>query len=96
VVIEIESPGDETREKLAFYALLSVPEVWILDRDRKTPEVLVLGRDGYGQKPAGADGWIRSDATGLELRPGEKGKLAIRLAGDEATRENLPSRSLFR
>src|SRR4029453_6492610 len=36
-VVEIESPGDETREKLAFYAALGVQEAWIIDRDTKAP-----------------------------------------------------------
>ncbi len=90
VVIEIESPGDESREKLGFYAALGVPEVWIIHRDKKTPEVHVLTRGRYRKKSAGRDGWIASAVTGLELRPGKAGKLAIRLAGDDSTREDLP------
>jgi Uma2 family endonuclease len=42
VVVEIHSPGDETYDKLPFYRDLEVPEVWIIDRDTKEPEVLVL------------------------------------------------------
>src|SRR5262245_25481128 len=44
VVIEIRSPGDETYEKLDFYRELGVPEVWVIDRDTKEPEVHVLKR----------------------------------------------------
>jgi Uma2 family endonuclease len=42
VVVEIRSPGDESYEKREFYAQLGVPEVWIIDRDRKTPEIYTL------------------------------------------------------
>ena len=42
VVVEIRSPGDETMEKLPFYAKLGVPEVWIIDRDTRQPELYLL------------------------------------------------------
>lgn len=90
VVVEIRSPGDESYEKLPFYAQLGVPEVWIIDRDRKEPEVYVLQVGGYQQQITGAAGWVLSPVTGMELRAGQPGKLAMRLAGDESTREDLP------
>jgi Uma2 family endonuclease len=90
VVVEIYSPGDETYEKLPFYRDLGVPEVWIIHRDTKEPEVYVLKRRRYKQQAAGRDGWVRSPATGIEMRAGPPGKLAVRLAGDESTREDLP------
>jgi hypothetical protein len=34
--------------------------------------------------------WVLSDVTGIELRIGHLGKLAMRLAGDDSTREDLP------
>ena len=40
VVVEIRSPGDETMEKLPFYAQLGVPEVWIVDRDTQIARAL--------------------------------------------------------
>jgi Uma2 family endonuclease len=89
VVVEIRSPGDETMEKLPFYAQLGVPEVWLIDRDTRRPEVLVLHADQYRQQPA-ADGWLDSAATGVRLR-GEAGNcLAMQLAGDDATWRHLP------
>ena len=89
-VVEIHSSGDEAYEKLEFYQELGVPEVWIIDRDSKEPEVHVLKRRRYKKQPAGRDGWVRSPGTGVELKAGRPGKLAVRLAGDEATREDLP------
>jgi Uma2 family endonuclease len=91
VVVEIHSPGDEAYEKLPFYAKLGVPEVWIIHRDAKTPEIHVLRRGRYKRQAARADGWLRSPGTGVELRVGRPGKLAVRLAGDDATRQELPA-----
>jgi Uma2 family endonuclease len=90
VVVEICSRNDEKRKKLPFYARLGVPEVWLIDRDTRQPEVLVL-RDGqYQPQPPAADGWLDSAATGVRLR-GEAGNcLAMQLAGDEATQRSLP------
>ena len=90
VVVEIHSPGDESYEKLDFYAQLGVPEVWIIERDRKAPEVYVLRAGRYMQRAAGLEGWGLSDVTGIELGLGPPGKLAMRLAGDDSTREDLP------
>jgi Uma2 family endonuclease len=90
VVVEIRSPGDESYEKLEFYAQLGVPEVWIIERDSKAPEIYVLRAGRYMQRAASAAGWVLSDVTGIELRTGHPGNLAIRLAGDDGTREDLP------
>jgi Uma2 family endonuclease len=90
VAVEIRSPGDESYEKLEFYARIAVPEVWIIDRDSKTPEIYTLTAGHYVLQPASIDGWIRSTVTGIELRSSATGKLAMRIAGDEATRQELP------
>lgn len=89
-VVEIRSHGDETLEKLDFYAQLGVPEVWIIDRDIKEPHVLVLRRNEYVPvQPADPD-WLRSPQTVIELRRSRSGKLDMRAGGDDATREELP------
>lgn len=90
VVVEIRSPGDETYDKFPFYADLGVPEVWVIDRDTKEPEIHWLKRGRYRLVKPRADGWVRSTATGVEMKPGKSGKLAVRMAGDDATREELP------
>jgi Uma2 family endonuclease len=90
VVVEIHSPADEAYEKLLFYAQLGVPEVWIIRRDTKEPEIHVLKRGRYKKQVADADGWFRSPGTGIEMRVGRPGKLAVRLADDETSRQELP------
>jgi Uma2 family endonuclease len=89
VVVEIHSPDDETYEKMPFYRDLGVPEVWVIHRDSREPVIYVLKRNRYKKQSATARGWLRSPGTGIELAA-EKGKLAIRLAGDDSSRQDLP------
>jgi Uma2 family endonuclease len=90
VVIEIESPGDETRQKFSFFAKLGAPEIWVIDRDTKEPEVYLLRSGRYRKQRPVSGGWVRSPATGLEMRRTAGDKLAIRIVGDDATRQELP------
>ena len=90
VVVEIRSPGDETLDKLPFYASLGVPEVWIIDRDSRAVEIHALRAGGQDRIAPTADGWLHSAATGIQLRPQCDGKLAIQLAGDPASLRLLP------
>jgi Uma2 family endonuclease len=89
VVVEIHSPGDEAYEKLPFYRDLGVPEVWIIHRDTREPEIYVLKRNRYKKQSATAHGWVRSPHLRIEMASA-KGKLAVRLTGDDATRQDLP------
>jgi hypothetical protein len=90
VVIEIRSPDDESEEKLPFYAQIGVLEVWIIDRDTKEIDLYLLTGNGYSRRPAGDNGWFQSPFTGIEMCVGRPGKFAIRIAGNDATREELP------
>jgi len=90
VVVEIRSPGDETDDKLPFYAELGVPEVWIVDRDSKVPELHVLEGATYRQQAADEDGWLQSAATGIRMRASDGQKLVMEIAGQEETRQPLP------
>jgi Uma2 family endonuclease len=91
VVGEIASEGDETYDKFPFYVGLGVPEVWVIHRDTKVPEVHTLGSGAkYQVQPPGEDGWIHSPATGIDLRSTGSGKLGIRIAGDAASMAELP------
>ena len=90
VVVEIHSPGDEAYEKLPFYASLGVPEVWIIDRDTRHPEIHALRGQEYVQHSPAESGWIQSPATGIELRSAGSQKVALRIAGNESTHEEVP------
>jgi hypothetical protein len=47
LVVEITSPGDETWEKLPFYAAHHVDEVLIMDPDKRSVDWLALERGEY-------------------------------------------------
>lgn len=91
VVVEIRSPGDESYEKLPFYYDLGVPEVWVIDRDTRLPEIFARDPQGQQYEPRSAQpsGWLLSQATPIELRQAGD-RLAIRLAGNDASQEELP------
>ncbi|MCA9187784.1 MAG: Uma2 family endonuclease [Pirellulaceae bacterium] len=89
VAIEIRSPGDETYEKLAFYAQLKVPEIWVIDSDSRAPEVHKLDATKYQRESAGVDGWFTSAAINAMLKQ-DGNSLLIQIVGDEATRRKLP------
>ena len=90
VVIEIRSPGDETVEKMPFYARLGVPELWIIGRDTRVPELHVLQQGEYRRQSPEADGWLPSAATGIRLRAEPGSKLAVQVGPDHKTRLVLP------
>jgi hypothetical protein len=90
VVVEIHSPDDESYEKLPFYAKIGVGEVWIIERDTKTPAVYLLQNGEYKELASDAAGWLHSAATGILLRGESSRKLAIQLADDANTLRLLP------
>jgi hypothetical protein len=90
VVVEIRSPGDETMEKLPFYAQIGVPEVWVIDRDTKEPTLYCLRSGQYEEQSTQQDGWLYSAATGIRFRHEPPNKIAIQLGDDQSTRRILP------
>jgi Uma2 family endonuclease len=90
VVVEVRSPGDETMEKLPFYAKLGVPEVWVVERDTRVPELCVLRSGAYQPQQPAADGWLQSAVTGVKLRGEGGNRLTLQLGEDEKTRWVLP------
>jgi Uma2 family endonuclease len=90
VVVEIRSPGDESYEKLPFYAELGTPEAWIIDRDSRAIEVLVLNRGTYVGVEPDAEEWRTSPATGVQFRPQGERKLALRLESHPADVTMIP------
>lgn len=90
VVVEIHSPGDEAYDKTPFYANLGVPEMWVIDRDTKQPEVFLLEETAYARQPADGEGRLQSPATGIELRGATGQKLALQIGGAPNTRRLVP------
>jgi Uma2 family endonuclease len=91
VVVEIASPADETYDKFPFYAGLGIPEMWVIHRDTRTPEIHLLGSERkYTPAKVDASGWLRSPATGVEFRQTRPGKVWARINGDESIAAELP------
>ena len=88
VVVEIRSPGDETMEKLPFYAQLGVPEVWVVDRTAKLPELRIELRIGPVSTAAAGGGRLVPTAPQRASNCGRSGQPAgpAESAGDDATR----------
>jgi hypothetical protein len=76
-------------DKLPFYEELRVPEVWVIHRDTKKPEIYLLKKTRYRLQRT-IQGWARSPLTGMELCASDSGKLIIRSVGDDSTRAELP------
>ena len=92
VVVEIESAGDESREKLGFYAALLVPEVWIFAAGSREPEVHRLRSDGYARVEPDGDGFVTSSQLAVELRRISDGVVELRVAGDPSTTARVTGR----
>lgn len=67
-VIEIRSPGDESYDKLPFFASLGVREVIIIDRDTKKPEIFRLAGSQYVAVAVDREGWLGSETLRVRLR----------------------------
>jgi Uma2 family endonuclease len=63
IVVEVLSPGDESRRKLGFYHRRGVEEVLIVDPDARTVEWFVRGSDAF----VAADGSQILGISGTEL-----------------------------
>lgn len=89
-VIEIRSPGDESYEKLPFFAALGVREVVVIDRDTKKPEVFRLAGSQYVAVAAEREGWLASETLRVRFRrsPGPVA-LAIEAVDDPSVRTEI-------
>lgn len=70
-LVEIESPGDDTEEKVPFYSQIGVRELLIIHRDRSTLRLLRNdGEDLIEAKPSSLEGkqWLVSEVLPLALR----------------------------
>ena len=90
-VIEIRSPGDETYEKLPFFARLGVREVVVIDRDTKRTEVFRLAGEQYLAVAADREGWVPSEALRVRFRlvPGAKPRVAVEDLEDPGERAEI-------
>jgi Uma2 family endonuclease len=84
VVVELLSPGDETYDKLDFYADLGVGEVLVVHPAERTVELFVLRGGRHVLVQAGPDGRVRSDGLGATFAPAPGPRLAISWDGGAA------------
>ncbi len=84
VVVELLSPGDETYEKLGFYADLGVGEVIVLDPAERRVELFVLRGGRHVLVEANAEGRVRSPALGAAFSCAPGPRLAITWEGGTA------------
>lgn len=54
IAIEILSPGDESRDKLPFYAQCGIAEVWLIEPETRSFELLALEAGGYSPRACSA------------------------------------------
>ena len=70
-LVEIQSPGDDTEEKVPFYGKIGVRELLIVHRDKRTLQLLRLDREELVLvKPASLEGkeWLVSEVLPLAFR----------------------------
>ena len=91
VCVEIYSPGDESYDKLDFYAGLGVPEVWIIHRDSKRTEIHRLTLGQYMLVEPDSDGWVCSSCIPAAFKPDSYGKLLVRMTSDPQSLAALPT-----
>lgn len=67
-VIEIRSPGDESYDKLPFFASLGVREVIVIDRDTKKPEIFRLAGSHHVAVAVDREGWVTAETLRVRFR----------------------------
>lgn len=90
-VLEVESPGDESRRKLPFYLSVGVREVILVHRDTLAVEVLRAAEAGWTAALADGAGWVTSEVLRTRFRREQAdGRAGLRLARvDDPTRTLL-------
>lgn len=84
IVIEVLSPRDESRKKLAFYAAHGISEVWLVEPVSRTTEVYVLRGDQYYVALPNRAGVVEAPRLGLELSVVEGPRLRLAWDGGAA------------
>jgi Uma2 family endonuclease len=67
-VIEVRSPGDESYDKLPFFAKLGVREVLIIDRDTKRVDLFRLASGQYVRQEPDTAGEVVSEVLAVRFR----------------------------
>jgi Uma2 family endonuclease len=67
LALEVLSPRDESRKKLAFYAHVGIAEVWLVDPKTRQPEIYTIV-DGAFVQVTPIDGVHRSPLLGITIR----------------------------
>ena len=90
-VFEIRSPGDESYEKLPFYAALGVREIVIIPRDLKKPELYTLAGSQYVAVTPDAHGFLLAETMGVCFghEPGPPPRLLVVDASDPQTSASI-------
>ena len=81
LVVEILSPGDESREKMPFYRRVGVEELLLVDPVSRVFELRRAAGDDWAAIGADDAGWVDLTSCGVQLRT-DQGRLRCR-AGDE-------------
>lgn len=84
LVVEILSPGDETYDKLGFYAEMGVQELLVIDAASARVELFVLRDAGLHASPPDADGSVTTESLDVTLSTGASGRLRLTWAGGTA------------
>jgi Uma2 family endonuclease len=67
LIVEIRSPGDDTYEKLPFYASVGVREALVIDRKTKKVEVFRLAGDAFVAVAPDPEGRLLLESLGVRL-----------------------------
>ncbi len=84
LVVEIRSPGDETYEKLDFYADLGVQEVLVVDAESCVAELYILRGGRLHVVLPDASGSVAAASLGVSFAPVEGPSLRLAWEGGHA------------
>jgi Uma2 family endonuclease len=79
-LVEIQSPGDDTEEKVPFYGKIGVRELLIIHRDKRTLRLLRLeGEELVLVRPSSLEGkeWLVSEVLPLAFRRAVRKGIAV-------------------
>jgi Uma2 family endonuclease len=90
VVIEVRSPGDESYEKMDFYAEVGAAELWIVDRDTKKPQVFQNTDGSWVERQLDEGGWAVSPLTDVRMRGTVSQRLELTLGENANSWAEIP------